>query len=101
MFQLWNEKHKRDLKEQFSWFYCVIFNMYIMKSAVYVLQIFCFILLHFDILLSAAMKATEWKHFWKIFVREMRSARNLDSIFKFLFICTTRKTESNLHLIDY
>lgn len=81
-------------------FYCVILNMYIMKSAVYVLQMFRFILLHFDILLSAVIKATEWKHFWKIFVREMRSAWNLDSIFKYLFICT-RKTESNLHLIDY
>lgn len=42
-------------------FYCVILNMYVMESAVYVLQMFCFIRLHFDILLSIVMKATEWK----------------------------------------
>lgn len=50
--------------------FSVILNMYIMKSAVYVLQMFCFTLPHFDILLNAAMKATEWKHVWKIFVRD-------------------------------
>ncbi len=42
-------------------FCCVILNMYVMESAVYVLQMFCVIQLHFDILLSIVMKATEWK----------------------------------------
>lgn len=32
-----------------------------MLSAVYVSQMFCFIQLHFDILLSIVMKATEWE----------------------------------------
>lgn len=39
----------------------VILNMYVIVSAVYVLQMFCFIRLHFDILLSIVTKATEWK----------------------------------------
>lgn len=84
---------------QFSWFYCHSQHLYCEKM--HVTQMLCFILVHFDILLSTVMKATEWKHFWKRFVREMRSAWNLDSIFKFLFVCTPREAESDLHLIDY
>lgn len=49
------------VKEPSYVFYCIILNIYVMESAAYVLQMFYFIWLHFDILLSIVMKATEWK----------------------------------------
>lgn len=35
--------------------------MYVTESAAYVLQMFCFIIAHFDISLSIVMKAAGWK----------------------------------------
>lgn len=41
---------------------------------------------HSDVFARTATKGLGWKHFWKIFVKETRSAWDLDSIFKLLFV---------------
>lgn len=73
------------------------------ESAVYVLQMFCFIRLHFDILLSIVMKATEWKTLLEDICQRneihMESGFNQNQTLVCLY--TERETESNPHLIDY
>lgn len=65
---------KWHLSDLLSLFYHVTLNMFIGRSVVYVLQMFHFILLCFDIWLRNIMKATEGKQSWEMFVKEQRSA---------------------------
>lgn len=83
---------KWHLSDLLSLFYHVTLNMFIGRSAVYVLQMFSFILLCFDIWLRNVMKAAEGKWSWEMFVKEQRSARKLNSVFKMVFICSVRNT---------
>lgn len=80
-------KRKKTISE--SQYFSMSFSTCTLCRMLYVPQMLCFIQLHFDILLCIVMTQSQsqnGKHYWKIFVREMRSTWNLDSIRIKLFV---------------